>query len=202
MSQMTVDFSVDAKIIAGVDEVGRGPLAGDVVAAAVILDPKKPILGLMDSKKLSEKKRELLAAEIYKSATAVAIGRASVFEIDEINILKASLLAMKRAVDGLMIAPELCLIDGNKIPPGLPCLAEAIVKGDTKIAAISAASIVAKVQRDSEMADLDALFPNYGFKRHKGYGTKEHLAALKQYGVLDQHRRSFAPVRRQLQTES
>lgn len=201
MSQMSVDFSQEANIIAGVDEVGRGPLAGDVVAAAVILDPEKPIVGLMDSKKLSEKKRELLALEIYKNATAVSVGRASVAEIDELNILKASLLAMKRAVDGLHIAPELCLIDGNKIPPGLPCLAEAIVKGDNKVEAISAASIVAKVQRDSEMADLDVLFPAYGFKRHKGYGTKEHLAALQQYGVLDQHRRSFAPVRRRLQTE-
>jgi len=195
MSQPGLDFFSSIAIVAGVDEVGRGPLIGDVVTAAVILDPNKPIDGLNDSKKLSEKKRELLAIEIHDKALAVSIARASVAEIDELNILHATMLAMKRAVLGLSIKPELCQIDGNRVPPGLPCPGEAIVKGDGKIAAISAASIVAKVQRDHEMVVLHQRHPEYGFNRHKGYGTKEHIAALAKHGVLTEHRRTFAPVR-------
>jgi ribonuclease HII len=198
MSQAGFDFGRSARIIAGVDEVGRGPLAGDVVTAAVILDPNKPILGLNDSKKLSEKRRLLLAEEIKDKALCFCIARASVSEIDELNILQATLLAMTRAVNGLTISPEFCQIDGNKIPQGLPCPAEAIVKGDGKIAAISAASIIAKVTRDLEMVALHQRYPEYGFNQHKGYGTAQHIAAIKQHGVIDVHRRSFAPVRNQL----
>lgn len=195
MTQGGFDFDNGAALVAGVDEVGRGPLAGDVVAAAVILDPNRPIAGLADSKKLSAKRREALAEQIRDNALAWCIARASVAEIDALNILQASLLAMTRAVAGLTPPPDFCQIDGNKIPRGLPCPAEAIVGGDGKVAAIGAASILAKVQRDQELVELDRRFPQYGFARHKGYPTAEHLAALAEHGVTEQHRRSYAPVR-------
>ena len=181
--------------IAGVDEVGRGPLAGDVVTAAVILDPAKPIAGLGDSKAMSEKKRDVLYAQIMRDALAVHVARASVAEIDELNILHATMLAMVRAVDGLQLAPEHVFVDGNRLPQWR-YRATAVVKGDSKVAAISAASIVAKVTRDREMVVADKTFPGYGFAAHKGYGTKVHLAALQMLGATPLHRRSFAPVRR------
>lgn len=182
------------RLLAGVDEVGRGPLAGDVVTAAVILDPRRPITGLADSKKLSEKRRQSLYQEITEKALHWAVGRASVAEIDEINILQATLLAMVRAVDGLAVTPELVLVDGNRLPRW-PYNAQAVVGGDGQIAAISAASIIAKVTRDAELADLDTLYPGYGFAGHKGYGTAQHLAALKSLGPCPVHRQSFRPVR-------
>ncbi|GAB1256761.1 ribonuclease HII [Aurantivibrio plasticivorans] len=183
------------ELVAGVDEVGRGPLAGDVVAAAVILDPRKPIEELNDSKKLSEKKREKLFPIIQEYALSFCVARASVEEIDELNILHASLLAMQRAVEGLRVQPEHVLVDGNKLPKW-NYSAEAVVKGDSRVPAISAASILAKVVRDREMVALDALHPNYGFAQHKGYPSKQHLAALNNYGVLPMHRKSYAPVRK------
>lgn len=183
--------------IAGVDEVGRGPLAGPVVAAAVILDPNATITGLADSKKLSEMRREALAIEIKEKALSWALGRAEVEEIDEINILHASLLAMKRAVEALDIPAEHALIDGNRCPD-LPCSAEAIIGGDGSEPAISAASIIAKVARDREMVDLDSRYPGYGLAKHKGYPTKVHIEALKTLGVTEIHRRSFGPVKRLL----
>jgi len=184
----------DNTLIAGVDEVGRGPLAGPVIAAAVILDPEQPIYGLADSKSISKSKREKLANEIILKSMAWAIARAEVHEIDEINILQASLLAMCRSVDALDIKPGLVLVDGNHCPKmSLPV--ESIIKGDTKVAAISAASIIAKVARDREMTDLDHKYPGYGFAVHKGYPTRAHIKALKQLGVCPIHRRSFAPVR-------
>jgi ribonuclease HII len=186
------------KYVVGVDEVGRGPLAGPVVAAAVILDPARPIEGLADSKALTEQKRENLATLIRERATAWAIGRAEIEEIDTINILQASLLAMRRAVMALRPQPEYALIDGNRCPK-LPCPAEAIIKGDAKVAAISAASILAKVSRDQEMRELDNAYPGYGFARHKGYPTKLHLDALSRLGITPIHRRSFAPVKKYLQ---
>ncbi|MGB0893476.1 MAG: ribonuclease HII [Parashewanella sp.] len=179
---------------AGVDEVGRGPLVGDVVTAAVILDPTNPIEGLHDSKKLSEKKRDALYEQIVAKALSVSVGRASPAEIDDINILQATMMAMQRAVAGLSVVPQTVLIDGNRVPQ-LTMEAHAIVKGDGLIQAISAASIVAKVIRDKEMIELDKLHPEYGFAAHKGYPTKAHLAALQQYGVLPQYRRSFKPVK-------
>lgn len=183
---------------AGVDEVGRGPLAGDVVAAAVILDPANPIEGLNDSKKLSEKKREFLFDEIQAKAKSFCIARASALEIDQINILQASLLAMARAVEGLDIEPEHVWVDGNKIPKwSYP--SEAVVKGDSRVAAISAASILAKVTRDREMVAFDDIYPGYGFAGHKGYPTKVHMQALDQLGVTPIHRTSFAPVRAKLE---
>jgi len=182
-------------LICGVDEVGRGPLAGPVVAAAVILDPEQPVHGLADSKKLSERRREALFEEICCSALAWSLGRAEVSEIDEINILRASLLAMKRAVAGLSVAPQHALVDGNKLPE-LPCSARAIVGGDASEPCISAASIIAKVARDREMVALDGEYPGYGLARHKGYPTKAHMEALQALGVSAIHRRSFAPVRR------
>lgn len=186
--------------VAGVDEVGRGPLVGDVVTAAVILDPARPIIGLNDSKKLSEKKRLALYDEIVDKALAFAIGRCSPAEIDSLNILWATMLAMQRAVAGLSIQPGYVLVDGNRTPDfGVP--AQAIVKGDSKVAEISAASILAKVIRDREMAELDLLFPNYGFAQHKGYPTAEHLARLQQFGATTYHRRSFRPVRLALDLE-
>jgi ribonuclease HII len=181
-------------LIAGVDEAGRGPLAGPVVAAAVILDPNRPIEGLNDSKKLTEKKREYLFDVIQERALAFCIASADVEEIDRINILQATLLAMQRAIVGLKIFPDLALIDGNQIPI-LTCKAQAIIKGDETEPAISAASILAKVSRDREMCLLDKEFPQYGFSQHKGYGTKAHLLALEMYGPCVFHRRSFAPVR-------
>lgn len=184
--------------VCGVDEVGRGPLAGAVVTAAVILDPNQPIDGLNDSKKLSEKKREALAEEIKEKALAWSIARAEVEEIDEINILQASLVAMRRAVEGLSIQPQLALIDGNKIPKDMPCDSKAIVGGDGIEQAISAASIIAKVSRDQEMVSLDEQYPGYGLAKHKGYPTKMHMQALLELGVTEIHRRSFAPVKRLL----
>ena len=187
-------------IIAGVDEVGRGPLAGAVVAAAVILDPNQPIVGLKDSKQLSEKKRDALALEIKQKALAWSIGRAEVAEIDQINILQASLLAMRRAVEGLAIQPQWVQVDGNRCPSlseDMQC--EAIIKGDSKIAAISAASIIAKVARDAELVALDQKYPQYQFAKHKGDGTALHLALLQVYGASPVHRRSFAPVKKALQ---
>jgi len=180
-------------LLAGVDEVGRGPLIGDVVTAAVILDPAKPIVGLADSKKMTEKKRELLFDEIQAKAIAWSIARATPAEIDAMNILQASLLAMKRAVEALSVQPEYVLVDGNKLPQW-SYQSEAVVKGDARVAAISAASILAKVQRDREMISLDEQYPGYGLSEHKGYGTAKHLAALRQLGVTPLHRRSFAPV--------
>lgn len=184
-------------LIAGVDEVGRGPLVGAVVAAAVILDANKPISGLADSKKLSEKQRLVAYAEIIDKALAWGLGRAEVEEIDRLNILHASMLAMQRAVAALNVVPEQVLIDGNRCPV-LPMPARAIVKGDSLVAAISAASIVAKVSRDREMVALDKLWPEYGFAQHKGYPTALHLQKLAQHGVTPLHRRSFAPVRNAL----
>lgn len=187
----------DAGLIAGVDEVGRGPLVGAVVTAAVILDPARPIVGLADSKKLSEKKRLALFEEIKEKALAWSLGRAEPHEIDELNILHATMLAMQRAVAGLPITPEFVLIDGNRCP-ALPMPAQAVVKGDSKVAEISAASILAKVTRDREMAELDARYPQYGFAKHKGYPTADHLRLLAEHGAIAEHRRSFAPVKRAL----
>lgn len=186
-----------ALYIAGVDEVGRGPLVGAVVTAAVILDPSKPITGLADSKKLTEKRREALYIEIKEKALSWSLGRAEPEEIDELNILHATMLAMQRAVAGLNITPEMVLIDGNRCPK-LPMASQAVVKGDSKVAEISAASILAKVTRDREMVELDLQFPEYGFAKHKGYPTPVHLESLSRLGATPHHRRSFAPVRRAL----
>jgi ribonuclease HII len=183
--------------LAGVDEVGRGPLAGPVVAAAVILDPARPIEGLADSKKLSANRRAQLAVEIRERALAWSLGRAEVEEIDRINILQASLLAMQRAVGALSLLPELVLVDGNRCP-SLACPVRAVVRGDSLVPAISAASIIAKVSRDQEMLELDALYPGYGLAQHKGYPCRTHVQALQTLGVLPIHRRSYAPVRRAL----
>lgn len=183
-------------IIAGVDEVGRGPLAGPVLAAAVILDPTKKISGLADSKILTAKKREQLFPLIQNCCLAWSIGRASVTEIDAINIFQATLLAMQRAIDNLKITPEKILVDGTHCPKcKFTCEIEAIIDGDALIPVISAASIIAKVIRDKEMIELDAKYPAYGFLNHKGYGTKQHLLALKKFGPCPIHRRSFAPVK-------
>lgn len=187
----------NARLIAGVDEVGRGPLVGAVVTAAVILDPARPITGLADSKKLSEKRRLALFDEIREKALAWSLGRAEPEEIDQLNILHATMLAMQRAVAGLAIAPDYVLIDGNRCP-ALPMPSMAVVKGDSLVAEISAASIIAKVTRDREMAELDAVFPQYGFAQHKGYPTAQHLAMLTEHGATPHHRRSFAPVRNAL----
>ncbi|MDN2487486.1 ribonuclease HII [Kosakonia sacchari] len=184
-------------LVAGVDEVGRGPLVGAVVTAAVILDPERPIVGLNDSKKLSEKRRLSLCDEIKEKALAWSLGRAEPHEIDELNILHATMLAMQRAVAGLAIAPEFVLIDGNRCP-ALPMPSLAVVKGDSRVAEISAASILAKVTRDAEMAALDIIFPQYGFAQHKGYPTAFHLERLAEHGATEHHRRSFAPVKRAL----
>lgn len=186
-------------LVCGIDEVGRGPLAGPVVTAAVILDPARPIAGLNDSKKLSEKRRIALAEQIRDQALAWSLGRAEVEEIDELNILHATFLAMRRAVEGLPVQPVEALVDGNKIPPGLACRARAIVGGDGSEPAISAASILAKVARDAEMVELDARYPGYGLAGHKGYPTKVHMDALQRLGVTPIHRRSFAPVRHRLE---
>ncbi|MCS5711167.1 ribonuclease HII [Candidatus Berkiella aquae] len=181
-------------IIAGVDEVGRGPLAGPVLAAAVILNNRKPIEGLRDSKKLTDKKREELAHLIKQQARCWAIGIASVPEIDSVNILNASLLAMKRAIENLSLTPKLALIDGNRCP-NLIIKSEAIIGGDDLIAEISAASIIAKVARDKIMSYFDKSYPDFGFGQHKGYGTQKHLLALQKHGVTPLHRKSFAPVK-------
>ncbi|OGT96915.1 MAG: ribonuclease HII [Gammaproteobacteria bacterium RIFOXYB2_FULL_38_6] len=180
--------------IAGVDEAGRGPLAGPVVAAAVILDPNKPIQGLRDSKQLSPSKRESLFTEIINKALAFAFGQAEAEEIDAINILQASLLAMRRAVLNLFVEPARVLVDGNQ-KPHLPYEVDAIVKGDQKIEAISAASILAKVSRDRQMLEYHLQYPDYGFDQHKGYPTKDHMTALQKFGITPLHRKSFAPVK-------
>ena len=180
-------------LIAGVDEAGRGPLAGPVVAAAVILDDLNPIVGLADSKKLTALKRERLYDEIRAKALCCSIAEATVEEIDELNILQATMLAMRRAVEGLRLKPTKVLVDGNRLPV-LDVLAEAIVKGDSKVQAISAASILAKVHRDRWCQELHAQYPQYGFDGHKGYGTAAHLQALKEFGATPWHRKSFAPV--------
>ncbi len=180
-------------LLAGVDEAGRGPLAGPVVAAAVILDELNPIAGLADSKKLTALRREKLYDEIRAKALCCSIAQASVEEIDRLNILQATLLAMRRAVEGLRLKPAKVLVDGNRLPV-LDVLAEAIVKGDATVPAISAASILAKVHRDRWCADYDREFPQYGFAGHKGYGTAEHMAALRAHGACPQHRKSFTPV--------
>lgn len=195
MNNNTVIHLLDKKLfIAGVDEVGRGPLAGPVIAAAVILDDDHPISGLADSKTLNEKRREQLAIQIRQHALAYALGRAEVEEIDQLNILQASLLAMQRAVAQLNIEPHQVLVDGNHCPR-LKYPVQAIVKGDKTVASISAASIIAKVARDHEMCEWDKRYPGYGFALHKGYPTRAHIAALQSLGVTPLHRRSFAPVR-------
>lgn len=180
--------------IAGVDEAGRGPLAGDVYAAAVILDAAYPIDGLADSKKLSASRRDFLAERIREHALAWCVAQATVEEIDRLNILQATMLAMQRAVEGLALVPELALIDGNRTPK-LACAAQAIIKGDATVAAISAASILAKTARDADLLDQHRQYPQYGFDQHKGYGTALHLARLREHGPCPLHRRSFAPVR-------
>ncbi len=190
---MALVWDLPAKLIAGVDEAGRGPLAGPVVAAAVILDDLHPIKGLNDSKVLSPARREKLFDEIRAKALCCSIAQASVEEIDRLNILQATMLAMQRAVEGLRLKPSKVLVDGNRLPV-LDVLAEAIVKGDATVPAISAASILAKVTRDRWCAELDAQYPQYGFAGHKGYGTAEHLAALRSHGACPQHRKSFRPV--------
>jgi ribonuclease HII len=190
--QTTLDWDVPG-LIAGVDEAGRGPLAGPVVAAAVILDDLNPIKGLADSKTLTALRREKLFDEIRAKALCCSIGQASVEEIDELNILQATLLAMRRAVEGLRLKPAKVLVDGNRLPV-LDVLAEAIVKGDSLVPAISAASILAKVYRDRWCVEYHQQFPQYGFATHKGYGTAEHMAALREHGACPQHRKTFSPV--------
>jgi len=185
------------RLVAGVDEVGVGPLAGPVVAAAVILDPARSIDGLADSKCLTEKRRETLAGTVRENALAWSIGRVDNQDIDRLNILRARLLAMQLAVQGLAVLPDHVQVDGNRCPV-LACTVEAVIKGDQTIPAISAASILAKVTRDAEMTELDARYPGYGFARHKGYGTRAHLAALEELGACAIHRTSYAPVRRVL----
>ncbi|HEY5716694.1 MAG TPA: ribonuclease HII [Psychromonas sp.] len=201
MGKLKVDFPEvvypDYRLIAGVDEVGRGPLVGDVVTASVILDANNPITGLADSKKLSEKRLALLFDEIQEKALCVAVGRACPAEIDELNILHATMLAMRRAVDNLSIQPEFVFIDGNRCPE-LSMPSAAIVKGDSRVAEISAASIIAKVTRDREMFALDKKYPQYGFAQHKGYPTKAHFAAIEKYGVIGEYRKSFKPVKKVL----
>ena len=186
-------------LIAGVDEAGRGPLAGPVVVAAVILDPARPISGLDDSKKLSERKRDALYPLIIERALAWHIEYVEADEIDRLNILQATLAGMRRSLQGLAVAPAHALIDGNRLPDGLPCPATAIIGGDASEPAISAASILAKVARDARMRELHAHYPHYGFDRHKGYPSPLHLAALHAHGPCPQHRRSYAPVRRALE---
>ena len=190
-------FSLEATtgcdLLAGVDEAGRGPLCGPVVAAAVILDPENPIEGLRDSKKLSEKRREELAPIIKEKALAWSVAEVSAEEIDRINILQATLKAMKNAVETLSIQPTLVLVDGNRLPQ-LGIRAQAVVKGDDKVPAISAASILAKTYRDQKLRELDKIYPEYGFAKHKGYGVKAHLEAIRNFGVLPIHRKSFEPI--------
>ncbi|SDS55241.1 ribonuclease HII [Pseudomonas oryzae] len=192
--QLGLDFTLVEELVAGVDEVGRGPLCGPVVTAAVILDPLRPIDGLNDSKKLSEARRERLFDEIRDKALAWCIGRAEVEEIDRLNILQATFLAMQRAVEGLAVQPRLALIDGNRCPK-LTVPSAPVIGGDAKVPAIAAASILAKVTRDREMAELELIYPGYGLAGHKGYPTPAHLEALRRLGPTPIHRRSFAPVR-------
>lgn len=191
------ELIVPPGLVCGIDEAGRGPLAGPVVAAAVILDPARPIVGLNDSKKVSEKKRDALAELIRERALAWCVAEATVEEIDRLNILHATMLAMQRAVAGLSVRPEGAMVDGNRCPKlDIPC--EAVVKGDGKIASIAAASILAKTARDAGMLELHAQYPHYGFDRHMGYPTEAHCAALAEHGASPVHRRSFGPVARQL----
>lgn len=192
---MDNEIVIPPGLVAGVDEAGRGPLAGPVVAGAVILDPENPIDGLMDSKRLTALRRDVLYEEIREKALAWAVGHADVEEIDRINILQATMLAMQRAVEALQIVPDHALVDGNR-RPDLGCPVQAIVKGDSRVAAISAASIMAKVTRDREMLSLDVIYPGYGLAQHKGYPSKAHIEALENLGVTPIHRRSYAPVRR------
>ena len=180
--------------VAGIDEVGRGPLAGPVYAAAVILNPRKLPKGIDDSKAMSEAKREAAFDEIMRKALGVGIGMASVEEIDGINILQATMLAMSRAVEALTVRPVFALVDGNRVPTGLPCPAQAVIKGDAKVLSIAAASIIAKVTRDRLMNELDAFFPGYHWSKNKGYGTADHMEALTRLGATPHHRTSFAPV--------
>ncbi len=192
--QLGLDFALVEELVAGVDEVGRGPLCGAVVTAAVILDPQRPIQGLNDSKQLSEARREHLFDEIREKALAWCIARAEVEEIDRLNILQATMLAMQRAVAGLSVTPKLALIDGNRCPK-LQVPAAPVVKGDSRVPAIAAASILAKVSRDREMLELDRQYPGYGIAGPQGYPTREHLEALRRLGPTPIHRRSFGPVR-------
>lgn len=200
VGQATLKWDVPG-LVAGVDEAGRGPLAGPVVAAAVILDDLQPIRGLADSKTLSASRREKLFDEIRAKALCCSIAQASVEEIEQLNILQATLLAMRRAVDGLRLKPNRVLVDGNRLPT-LEVMAEAIVNGDALVPAISAASILAKVHRDLWCLDYHQQFPQYGFARHKGYGTPEHLAALREHGASPQHRKTFRPVAESLRRVS
>jgi len=199
MQQIALQWGVNG-LIAGVDEAGRGPLAGPVVAAAVILDDLNPVPGLVDSKQLSSQRRERLFDEIRAKALCFAVAQASVEEIDALNILQATLLAMRRAVEGLRLPPKLVLVDGNRLPT-LSVRCEAIVKGDALVAAISAASILAKVTRDRWCDSYDLQYPAYGFAQHKGYGTAQHLAALKTHGACPQHRQTFRPVTEVLEAQ-
>ena len=201
VSVVSADMCENCRYIAGTDEVGRGALAGDVIAAAVILDDKKPILGLSDSKKLTSNKRDSLYNVILTQALGVSIGRASVSEIDELNILQASLLAMERAVGSLSILPEYVLVDGIHLP-NWNYKSQAIIKGDQKVASIAAASIVAKVFRDRELVSLDSVYPQFDFRANKGYPTKKHLRALVKYGPCPIHRFSFAPVLKNVRADS
>ena len=201
VSVASADMCENCRYIAGTDEVGRGALAGDVIAAAVILDDKKPILGLSDSKKLTSNKRDSLYNVILTQALGVSIGRASVSEIDELNILQASLLAMERAVSSLSILPEYVLVDGIHLP-NWNYKSQAIIKGDQKVAPIAAASIVAKVFRDRELVSLDSVYPQFDFRANKGYPTKKHLRALVKYGPCPIHRFSFAPVLKNVRADS
>ncbi|NLC22321.1 MAG: ribonuclease HII [Halomonadaceae bacterium] len=195
---MPLIIDYQGHMLAGIDEVGRGPLIGSVVAAAVILDPMQPIAGLNDSKKLTPQRRLALDVEIRAKALAFAVGEASHAEVDELNIYHATHLAMRRAIDGLPLAPEYLLVDGNRLP-GHHVRGQAVVKGDARHPAIGAASILAKVARDAQMIALDSRYPEYGFARHKGYATREHLEALERLGALPEHRRSFAPLKRQFE---
>lgn len=201
MAKTKIDFPEvvypNFNLIAGVDEVGRGPLVGDVVTAAVILDVNNPIAGLADSKKLSEKKLAEMFDLIMEKALCISVGRASPAEIDQLNILHATMLAMQRAVQGLSVQPEFVFIDGNRCPE-LSMPSEAVVKGDSRVAEISAASIIAKVTRDREMVELDKQYPQYGFAKHKGYPTKTHFEALEKFGVIPEYRKSFKPVKKVL----
>lgn len=194
---MSFEYPNGFRLIAGVDEVGRGPLCGDVVTAAVILDPQKPIEGLADSKKITEKKRDYLFDIIKERALAWSVARATVEEIDQLNILHATMLAMQRAVAGLSIQPDLVLVDGNRTPD-FGIAAQAVVKGDSLVAEISAASILAKVTRDREMEALHSIYPHYGLAQHKGYPTKDHLQAIELHGINHIYRKSFAPVKKLL----
>ena len=195
-------YPIDPKVhlVCGVDEAGRGPLVGNVVAACVILDPSRPILGLADSKKLSEKKRDALALQIKENALAYGIGQCTPEEIDRMNILYASLEAMRRAYVNMHKTCELMLIDGNKLIPDFPLAMQAVVKGDARVPEISAASILAKTERDAQLYALDKQYPEYGFANHKGYPTKKHLEAINKYGLIDGYRKTYGPIKKYIET--